>query len=106
MLEKPQKVISESAGCLQSGEHINGMLTGKCGRKMYTSKRDDCSLKKFVESRRFKNLRELHREWSGSKSHHAQMLSGNGLQSLCSYSQATPEPETPAEDPYLDLREK
>lgn len=48
---KPYKVIPENNGCLQSylSKHIHGKLTGrgKCGRKKYTSKRDDHSLEEF-----------------------------------------------------------
>lgn len=65
---KPQKVIAEKAGCSQSvtSEHINGKLTGrgKFGRKTCTSNRDDCSLARIVKTSQFKNLAELHKEWT------------------------------------------
>lgn len=65
---KPQKVIAERAGCSQSAvsKHIHGKLTGreKCGRKRCTSNRDDRSLEKIVKQSRFKNLGELHKEWT------------------------------------------
>lgn len=44
---KSQKVIAEKAGCSQSAvsDHINGKLTGReCGRKSFTSNKDDLSL--------------------------------------------------------------
>uniref|UniRef100_A0AAY5KDZ4 Transposase Tc1-like domain-containing protein n=1 Tax=Esox lucius TaxID=8010 RepID=A0AAY5KDZ4_ESOLU len=65
---KPQKVIAERAGCSQSAvsKHIHGKLTGreKCGRKRCTSNRDDRSLQRIVKQTRFKNLGELHKEWT------------------------------------------
>ena len=65
---KPQKVIAERAGCSQSAvsKHIHGKLTGreKCGRKRCPSKRGDRSLERVVRQRRFKNLGELHKEWT------------------------------------------
>ena len=70
---KPQKVIAERADCSQRvlyqsifNENHNGKLTGreKCGRKRCPSKRGDRSLERVVRQRRFKNLGELHKEWT------------------------------------------
>ena len=63
-----KKVVAERAGCSQSAvsKHIHGNLPGrgKCGRKRCTSNRDDRSLEKIVKQSRFKNLGELHKEWT------------------------------------------
>ena len=65
---KPQKVIAKEAGCSQSAvsKHIHRKLSGrkKCGRKRCTSKRDDRSLERIVKQNPFKNLGELHKEWT------------------------------------------
>ncbi len=65
---KPQKVIAERAGCSQSAvsKYIHRKLTGwkKCGRKRCTSNRDDRSLGMIIRKSRFKNLGELHKEWT------------------------------------------
>ncbi|XP_008293500.1 uncharacterized protein rbis [Stegastes partitus] len=65
---RPHKFIAEKAGCSQSSvsKHINGKLSGrdKCGRKRCTSNRDDRSLERLVKEGPFKNLGELHKEWT------------------------------------------
>nr|ACO51862.1 Transposable element Tc1 transposase [Aquarana catesbeiana] len=65
---KSQKVIAKEAGCSQSAvsKYINGKLSGrkKCGRKRCTSNRDNCNLEKIVKQRPFKNLGEIHKEWT------------------------------------------
>ena len=65
---KTQKRIAERAGCSQSAvsKHLRGNLQGRkrCGRKKCTSKRDDRSLEKIVKRGRFRNLGELHKEWT------------------------------------------
>ena len=64
---KPQKVIAERNGCLESAvsKLLHGKLTGsgKCGRKRCTSSRDGRSLERIISQSRFKNL-ELHKEWT------------------------------------------
>ncbi len=42
------------------------MLSGrkKCGRKRCTINRENCSLMRIVKQNRFKNLGELHKEWT------------------------------------------
>lgn len=65
---KTQKVIAKEAGCSRSAvsKHINGQLSGrqKCGRKRCTSWRDDRSLEKMVRKGPFKNVGELHKDWT------------------------------------------
>lgn len=65
---KPQKVIAKEAGCSQSAvsKHIHRKLSGrkKCGRKRCTSNRDNRSLERIVKQNPFKNLGELHKEWT------------------------------------------
>lgn len=65
---KSQKVIAERAGCSQSAvwNHIHGKLTGweKCGRKTCTSSRNDRSLEGIVKQSQFKNVGDLHKEWT------------------------------------------
>ena len=65
---KPQKVIAKEAGCSQSAvsKHIHRKFSGKkkCGRKRCTRKRDNRSLERIVKQNPFKNLRELHKEWT------------------------------------------
>ncbi len=36
----------------------------KCGRKRCTTNRENCSLMRIVKQNRFKNLGELHKEWT------------------------------------------
>ncbi|XP_076836103.1 uncharacterized protein LOC143481831 [Brachyhypopomus gauderio] len=67
---KPQKAIAKEAGCSQSAvsKHINGKKSGreKCGRKRCTSNRDNRSLENIVKKRPFKNLGEIHKEWTAA----------------------------------------
>ncbi len=63
---KPQTSIFKEAGCLQSAvsKHVNRKLSGrkKCGRKRCTTDRENHSLEDCQN--RFKNLGELHKEWT------------------------------------------
>ncbi len=65
---KPQTFIAKGAGCSQSAvsKHVNRKLSGrkKCGRKSCTTNRENRSLMRIVKQNRFKNLGELHKEWT------------------------------------------
>ncbi len=65
---KPQTFITKEAGCSQSAvsKHVNRKLSGrkKCGRKRCTINRENCSLMRIVRQNQFKNLGELHKEWT------------------------------------------
>ncbi len=65
---KPQAFIAKEAGCSQSAvsKHVNRRLSGrkKCGRKRCTTNRENRSLMRIVKQNRFKNLGELHKEWT------------------------------------------
>ncbi len=65
---KPQTFIAKEAGCSQSAvsKHVNRKLSGwkKCRRKRCTTNRENCSLMRIVKQNRFKNLGELHKEWT------------------------------------------
>ncbi len=65
---KPQTFIAKEAGCSQSAvsKHVNRKLSGrkKCGRKRCTTNRENSSLMRIVKLNRFKNLGELHKEWT------------------------------------------
>ncbi len=65
---KPQTFIAKEPGCSQSAvfKHINRELSGriKCGRKICTTNRENRSLMRIVKQNRFKNLDELHKEWT------------------------------------------
>ncbi len=65
---KPQTFIAKEAGCSQSAvsKHVNRKLSGrkKCGRKRCTTNRENHSLMRIVKQNRFKNLGELHKEWT------------------------------------------
>ncbi len=65
---KPQTFIAKEAGCSQSAvsKHVNRKLIGrqKCGRKRCTTNREKHSLMRIVKQNRFKNLGELHKEWT------------------------------------------
>ncbi len=65
---KPQTFIAKEAGCSQSAvsKHVNKKLSGrkKCGRKRCTTNRENRSLMRIVKQNRFKNLGELHKEWT------------------------------------------
>ncbi len=66
--DKPQTWIAKEAGCSQSAvsKHVNRKLSGrkKCGRKRWTTNRENRSLIRIVKQNRFKNLGELHKEWT------------------------------------------
>ncbi len=65
---KPQTFIAKEAGCSQSAvsKHGNRELSGrkKCGRKRRTTNRENRSFMRIVKQNRFKNLGELHKEWT------------------------------------------
>ncbi len=65
---KPQTFIAKEAGCSQSAvsKHVNRKLSGrkKCGRKRSTTNREYRSLMRIVKQNLFKNLGELHKEWT------------------------------------------
>ncbi len=65
---KPQTFIAKEAGCSQSAvsKHVNRKLSGrkKCGRKRCTTNRENRSLMRIVKQNQFKNLGELHKEWT------------------------------------------
>ncbi len=67
---KTQKVIAKEAGCSQSSvsKHINREAKGKkrCGRKKCTSNRDNCTLERIVKQNPFKNVGEIHKEWTAA----------------------------------------
>ncbi len=60
---KPQTFIAKEAGCSQSAvsKHVNRKLSG---RKRCTTNRENRSLMWIVKQNRFKNLGELHKEWT------------------------------------------
>ncbi len=66
--DKPQTFIAKEAGCSQSAvsKHVYRRLSGrkKCGRKRCTTNRENRSLMRIVKKNRFKNLGELHKEWT------------------------------------------
>ncbi len=66
--DKPQTFIAKEAVCSQSAvsKHVNRMLSGrkKCGRKRCTTNWENRSLMRIVKKNRFKNLGELHKEWT------------------------------------------
>ncbi len=65
---KTQTFIAKEAGCSQSAvsKHVNRKLSGrkKCGKKRCTTNRENRSLVRIVKQNRFKNLGELHKEWT------------------------------------------
>ncbi len=65
---KTQTFIAKEAGCSQSAvsKHVNRKLSGrkKCGRKRCTTNRENHSLMRIVKQNQFKNLGELHKEWT------------------------------------------
>ncbi len=65
---KPQTFIAKEAGCSQSAvsKHVNRKLSGrkKCGRKRCTTNPENRSLMRIAKQNRFKNLGELHKEWT------------------------------------------
>ncbi len=67
---KTQKVIAKEAGCSQSSvsKHINGEAKERkrCGRKKCTSNRDNRTLERIVKQNPFKNVGEIHKEWTAA----------------------------------------
>ncbi len=65
---KPQTFIAKEAGCSQSAvsKHVNRNLSGrkKCWRKRCTTNRENHSLMRIIKQNQFKNLGELHKEWT------------------------------------------
>ncbi len=65
---KPQTLIAKEAGYSQIAvsKHVNRKLSGKKKRerKRCTTNRENRSLMKIVKQNRFKNLGELHKEWT------------------------------------------
>ncbi len=61
--DKPQTFIAKEAGCSQSAasKHVNRKLSG---RKRCTTNRENRSLMRIVKQNRFKNVGELHKEWT------------------------------------------
>ncbi len=66
--DKPQSFIDKEAGCSQSAvsKHVNRKLSVRknCGRKRCTTNRENRSRMRIVKQNRFKNLGELHKEWT------------------------------------------
>ncbi len=64
----PQTLIAKEAGCSQSAvsKHVNRKLSGreKCGRKRCTTNERTAALWGLPSKNRFKNLDELHKEWT------------------------------------------
>ncbi len=90
---KTQKVIAKEAGCSQSSvsKHINREAKGRkiCCRKKCTSNRDNRTLEKIVKQNPFKNVGEIHKEWTAAARHGFPLS-----HSLC---QATLEQQTASE---------
>ncbi len=80
---EPQTFIAKEAGCSQSAvsKHVNRKLSGrkKCGRNRCTTNRENRSLMRIVKQNRFKNLGELHKEFTeaGFKASRATDVSRN-----------------------------
>ncbi|KAI2649185.1 Transposable element Tc1 transposase [Labeo rohita] len=68
---KPQTFIAKEAGCSQSAvsKHVKRKLSGrkKRGRKRCTTNRENRSLERLVKQNQFKNLGELHKEWTEAR---------------------------------------
>ncbi len=67
---KTQKVIAKEDGCSQGSvsKHINREAKGRkrCGRKKCTSNRDNRILERIVKQNPFKNVGEIHKEWTAA----------------------------------------
>ena len=67
---KTQKFIAKEAGCSQSSvsKHINREAKGRkrCGRKKCTSNRYNRTLERIVKQNPFKNVGEIHKEWTAA----------------------------------------
>ncbi len=85
---------------------LNAKLTGRnnLGRKRCTSNRDDCKHENTVKQSWFKNLWELHKEWTEAGVSASRVTTLRSLQEK-GY-QATSEPETTSEVSYLGCGEK
>ncbi|KAM9488957.1 uncharacterized protein Hap1MRO34_005782 isoform 1-T3 [Clarias gariepinus] len=103
---KPQKYIAKKACCSQSAvsKHIRGKMTGreKCGRKRCTSNKDDRSLEKIVMQSRYKNLLELHKEWSEAGVKASRATTYRRLQEM-GYAYCIPSTEELSEDIKLKV---
>ncbi len=109
---KTQKVIAKEAGCSQSSvsKHINREAKGRkiCGRKRCTSNRDNRTLERIVTQNPFKNVGEIHKEWTAAgvsasrtathrRMQYAQTYAMHGFQLSHSLCQATLEKQTASE---------
>ena len=67
---KTQKVIAKEAGCSQRSvsKQINRAAKGRkrCGRKPCTNNRDNRTLERIVKQSPFKNVGEIHKEWTAA----------------------------------------
>ncbi len=67
---KTQKVIAKEAGCSQSSvsKHINREAKGRKDvvEKKCTSNRDNRTLERIVKQNSFKNVGEIHKEWTAA----------------------------------------
>ncbi len=64
---KPKTLSPKKLGVHSAvSKHVNRKLSGrkKCGRKRCTTNRENLSLMRIVKQNRFKNLGELHKEWT------------------------------------------
>ncbi len=103
---KTQKVIAKEAGCSQSSvsKHINREAKGRkrCGRKKCTSNRDNLTLERIVKQNPFKNVGEIHKEWtaagvSASRTTTHRRMQDMAFQLSHSLCQATLEQQTASE---------
>ncbi len=60
---KTQKFITKEAGCSQSSVSKHRK---RCGRKKCTSNRDNRTLERIVKQNPFKNVGEIHKEWTAA----------------------------------------
>ncbi|KAI2643050.1 Transposable element Tcb2 transposase [Labeo rohita] len=67
---KTQKVIAKEVGCSQSSvsKRINreAKRRKRCGRKRCTNNRDNRTLERIVKQNPFKNVGEIHKEWTAA----------------------------------------
>ncbi len=68
---KTQKVIAKEAGCSQSSvsKHINRAAKGRkrcCRKKKCTRNSDNRTLERIVKQNPFKNVGEIHKEWTAA----------------------------------------
>ncbi len=63
---KPQTFIAKEAVQSTVSKHVNRKLSGRkrCGRKRCITNRENRSLMRIVKKNWFKNLGELHKEWT------------------------------------------